>query len=54
MLFSCVFLFFLSILVIYGMNMITTSNLASKEKRDSLIVIILLFALVVSLNEIQN
>jgi hypothetical protein len=55
MLFTAIFIFMLTIIVLIGSKIIYSSNeMETKEKRDSLLLIFGLFCLVVTLNEIQN
>lgn len=54
MLLSAVFLAFLTLIVVMGLLMIIKANLDEKEKRDSVLLIAILFLTVLTLNEIQN
>lgn len=54
MILSAVFLAFLTIIVVMGLIMISKASLEEKEKRDSVLLIAVLFITVLTLNEIQN
>jgi len=54
MILSAVFLGFLTVIVVLGLIMISKAALEEKEKRDSVLLIAVLFLTVLTLNEIQN
>lgn len=54
MILSAVFLAFLTLIVVVGLVMISKASLDEKEKRDSVLLISVLFLTVLTLNEIQN
>ena len=54
MILSAVFLAFLTLIVVLGLAMISKASLDEKEKRDSVLLISVLFLTVLTLNEIQN
>jgi DMSO reductase anchor subunit len=54
MILSAVFLAFLTFIVVMGLAMIVKANLEEKERRDSVLLIAVLFITVLTLNEIQN